>query len=184
MTDFELARAAGRGEREAFEALVRSHYDSARALGIRLAGGEEAGEEAVQRAFIRAQAALGEFRGDSSFRTWLFRIVMNEACGAGREAARRERLARSAVAAGRAGRTAGFPDPAESAAAADLADRIRQRLAELPPKPRTALTLVMDHGMDYREIAELLECSYDAVKVHVSLARKMLRSSMKELIEL
>ncbi len=184
MTDLELARAAGRGDRAAFEALVRSHYDSARALGARLAGGDEAGEEAVQRAFVRAHAALAEFRGESSFRTWLFRIVMNEACGAGREAERRERLARSAVTAGAAGRTAGFPDPAEAAAAADLADQVRRRLADLPPKPRTALTLVMDHGMDYREIAELLGCSYDAVKVHVSLARKMLRESMKEFIEM
>ncbi len=180
MTDLELARAAGRGDRAAFEALVRSHYDSARALGARLAGGDEAGEEAVQRAFVRAHAALAEFRGESSFRTWLFRIVMNEACGAGREAERRERMARSAAAAGVPGRRSAFPDPADAAEAADLAERVREELVRLPSKARAALTLVMDHGMDYREIAELLGCSYDAVKVHICQARRKLKDRLRE----
>ena len=181
MNETELALAAGRGDRAAFEALVRAHFAGARALAARIAGDDALGDEAAQTAFIKAFRALAAFRGEAAFRTWLYRIVVNEARGVGRESARRASLLSSAAERPGAG---GGPsdDPSAAAEAVELNALVRRKIRDLPDQQREAIVLHLDHGMAYAEIAKVIGCSYEAVKVHISQARKRLKEDLREYI--
>lgn len=74
-----LVARARAGDRVAFEALVRQHADHLYAVVLRFSAGETDAEEATQEAFVRACRAIGTFRGQSRFFTWLYRIGVNEA---------------------------------------------------------------------------------------------------------
>jgi RNA polymerase sigma-70 factor (ECF subfamily) len=74
VTDEELARRARTADRSAFELLVRRHQESAWRFALALLGSPDEAEEAAQEALIRAFRGLQSFRGESSFRTWLFAI--------------------------------------------------------------------------------------------------------------
>ena len=69
------------------------------------------------------------------------------------------------------------------ARAVELEDEIRRKVAELPERQREVLVLHVYQGLDYRAIAAALECSYDDVKVNLSLARKRLREDLRERLE-
>src|SRR5919199_4905880 len=77
--DAGLVARAQAGEREAFEELVRRHAEHLYAVVVRLVPDRHDAEEVTQEAFIRAWRAIGRFKGDARFFTWLYRIAINEA---------------------------------------------------------------------------------------------------------
>src|SRR5258708_15645196 len=72
-----LVAAAKRGDRQAFDEVVRATYTDTYALALRLTANEEDAKDVVQEAYLRAYRGLKRFRGDSSFTTWLYRITAN-----------------------------------------------------------------------------------------------------------
>src|SRR5215210_8872283 len=78
-TDAELVKRACRRDMDAYGELVRRYQDHALATAFFILGDRQEAEDATQEAFTRAFAALHRFRPDSSFRSWLLRIVVNEA---------------------------------------------------------------------------------------------------------
>ena len=73
----DLVVAAKRSDTEAFEALVRATYGDVYGLAIRLVGNEHDAADVLQEAYLRAYRSLRKFRGDASFRTWMYRITAN-----------------------------------------------------------------------------------------------------------
>ncbi|MBI5708845.1 MAG: sigma-70 family RNA polymerase sigma factor [Candidatus Eisenbacteria bacterium] len=144
-----LVTRASRGDQGAFRALVERHQARAYGLALRITRSAPDAEEVAQDAFVRAWLALPRFRGESSFATWLYRIVARRA------------LDRAAVLRARRGREADVDEadalPAGGALARDLESEVRARRLE-----RMVMTLAMPEN---------------TVKTHLSRARAALRKA-------
>jgi RNA polymerase sigma-70 factor (ECF subfamily) len=178
--DAELVVRFQRGEETAFEDLVRRHMRDAYGFCLRLTDDPFRAEELSQDGFVLAYRHLKEFRGESSFRTWLYRILLNLHRDRIRRRTREE--ARLDVLKSGAPRPlpAGPGAPEAGQEAVELEEIIRRRVAALPDRQREVLVLHVYQGLDYRAIAEAIGCSYDDVKVNLSLARRRLREELKE----
>jgi RNA polymerase sigma factor (sigma-70 family) len=173
--DHALARAAGRGDAKAFEALYRRHSRRVYAVVWRLAGGQAArAEDLVQESFIRAWQALPAFRFESAFSTWLHRLAVNTALMELR---------------GRAGGMGRETDDAalEHLATSDTAgQRTRDRLdleraiATLPERARAVLVLHDIEGWKHEEIAAELGMAVGSSKAQLHRARGLLRKRLGE----
>jgi len=181
--DADLVVRFQKGEQSAFEDLVRRHMRDAFGFCLRLTGDSAVAEELSQDGFVLAYRHLKEFRGESSFRTWLYRILLNLHRDGirrrSREESRLDKLRRDAE-GGLAGRA---DEPDAGARAVELEEVIRRRVAALPDRQREVLVLHVYQGLDYRAIAAALGCSYDDVKVNLSLARRRLKEELRERLE-
>jgi RNA polymerase sigma-70 factor (ECF subfamily) len=178
--DVELVVRFQQGEESAFEDLVRRHMRDAFGFCLRLAGDPAVAEELSQDGFVLAHRHLKSFRGESSFRTWLYRILVNLHRDRNRRRSREESKMQSLRRDAVEGHSA---EPGAETRASELDDLIRRRVADLPDRQREVLVLHVYQGLDYRAIADALGCSYDDVKVNLSLARRRLKDDLKEYLE-
>jgi len=170
-----VARARG-GDAEAFRALVERHRDRAYGLALRIVRVPAEAEEVAQDAFVRVWRALPAFRGESSFGTWLHRIVARRA------------IDRAALLRGRRGREAELDDVAEpggvgpprdleSALRARRLERLMGRLTEVQ---RAVVTLYYWEDRSVEDVAIRLGLPPNTVKTHLSRARALLRGAWME----
>ncbi|HMO06683.1 MAG TPA: RNA polymerase sigma factor [Paracoccaceae bacterium] len=171
--DETLARAAARGDRAAFAALVGRHYDRIFGLAWRLTGRRDAAEDLAQDICAGLPAKLASFRAEARFTTWLYRVVVNAA-----EDARRRQATRSRAAEGwgdwEAGRQA---DIAEERAAQDW---LAQAMRCLPPDVQATLALTLGEGLNQAEAAEVLGVAEGTVAWRMSEAKRRLRAQVAE----
>lgn len=170
--DASLVAAYRAGDESAATLLVR-RYSAGLARFLYGLGAPSADvDDLLQEAFFRAFRAIASFRGDSSFRGWLYRIGANAA----RDHHRRGR-----------GRTvlsiedrelADPADPAGEAEATEAEDRLGEALGRLPPKQRDVFLLRAQQGMPYEEIASTLGTTPGAARVHYHHAVKRLKEAM------
>lgn len=167
----ELVERSRRGDREAFRSLVDAHLDVVFRMARRLSGNDADADDLSQEAFFRAWKAIGTFRGDATFKTWICRIVMNL------HATRHATDARRPVQAGLDATLAEGSEPSGHAVAVarELSQRVRLAVDALPEKQRAALSLAAYESMSVNEIAEVLGSRPETVKVNLWLARKRLR---------
>ena len=167
-----LVWAAGRRDEGAFEQLVRAHTPAMYASALRTTGSRELAEEAVQDAWLSAWVHLAGFRGDSSVRTWLTRIVMTKALNALRRPARTVPIER-------------VPEPRVDSAEhhVELAERVhavRRAVAALPERQRDAVVLRDLEGLSYLEVSAALGCSVASVKSALHRGRGALAVALVE----
>lgn len=169
MQERTLLRAAQRGDRRAFVELVRSHDRGFRALAYRLLQDRDAVDDVLQEAYVKAYVALPRFRGASSVKTWLYRIVYNASLD---ELARRRPSAEL---------DAGLADPRgdPSEAVAERA-RLASALGSLSPEERTVVLLVDAEGLTYEEAASVIDAPAGTVASRLSRARSALRRALRE----
>jgi RNA polymerase sigma-70 factor (ECF subfamily) len=183
-TDAELAAACGQGDAAAFGELVLRHQDRAFNLAFRLTGSHEEAADAVQEAFLKAYRGMRSFRRQSSFYTWLFRIVVNEV-----RSRRRKRPSRGAdfsldaasdcdPRCGLAGVQSDGPDPSEEASRAERRQIVEEALHALEFDQRAIIALRDIEGRDYAEIAEVLGCPAGTVKSRLHRARMALKEAL------
>jgi RNA polymerase sigma-70 factor, ECF subfamily len=155
------------GDARAYRLLVERYQDRTYALAYRMVRSRPDAEEIAQDAFVRAWRAIGDFRGDATFMTWLYRILVRLA------------LDRAETLKNRRARETAVEDPEEPVAAAapdsGLARRLDRLLAELPPAQRATLTLFYYEDRPVAEIAEMLNMPENSVKTHMSRGRATLR---------
>jgi RNA polymerase sigma-70 factor, ECF subfamily len=171
-----VARAQG-GDETAFRALVVLHQDRAYGLALRITRSPADAEEVAQDAFVRAWSALPRFRGESSFGTWLHRIVARRALDRTEELKRRGGRELHVV------DEAGLPEPA--AGGRDAGDTLRDRavrrlVAALPGAQRMAVTLYYYEDRSVEQVAAILGMPENTVKTHLSRARTALRDKLQE----
>lgn len=178
MVDAELVLRFKGGEESAFETLVRKYMKDAYGFCLRLTRDAEEAEELSQQGFVSAYRALRGFRGDSTFKSWLYRIFINHY----RDSLRRSRRTetRLAVAGESAGRRQAAGVEESSVRASELAEVVKEKVELLPDRQREVLVLHLYQQLSYAEIASALGCSYDDVKMNLSLARKRLKLELKE----
>lgn len=172
----ELVARAKAGDRQAFDDLVTATYAEAFTLATRLMGNEEDASDVVQDAYLRAFRAIGRFRGDARFTTWLYRIVANCAATAlGRRGRHRhEELDESIVVVDE------HADRDPERKASDSFDRMRVQaaLAALPEKLRLVVVLRDVYDLPHEAIAAELGITETAAKVRLHRARKKLRARL------
>lgn len=173
------------GDDDACRELVDTHQPMVFQLAHVLLGDREEALDLSQEVFLRVFRTLGSFRGDASLRTWIYRIVINQARNRRRWWARKGRAVQVSLDEACAA-TNGEP-AAPRTAGADarleqqrLADRMRRAIATLPFDQRTVLILREVHGMRYQEIAFSLGVTVGAVKSRLARARAALRRALRE----
>jgi RNA polymerase sigma-70 factor, ECF subfamily len=172
------------GRQDAFGQLVERYQNRLFHSLVHLLGSAEDAQDAAQNAFVQAFEKLSTFRGQSQFYSWLFRIAFNLAVS---EKRKTKRVGISLDAR----RDANGIEPSdvnpsnEPSYAMDVADRqriVQQALAELPTEFRSALVLKEIDGMNYEEIAEVLDIPLGTVRSRIHRARLELRERLSSLL--
>jgi RNA polymerase sigma-70 factor (ECF subfamily) len=168
--DLALVERARGGDRGGFDGLVRRYQGPILHLAARRLGDDEEAKDVAQRAFARAFVQLDRFRGESSFKTWLYRIALNLATDALRGRGRALRLERAAAEAPEAPSTL---EPEDRR-------RLRAAIAKLPDMQRLAVELRAFDELAFREVGEVIGCSEDAAKMNYQHGLKRLRALLGE----
>jgi RNA polymerase sigma-70 factor (ECF subfamily) len=164
-----IARAQA-GDTAAFRTLVERHQARAHALALRILRSASDAEEVAQDAFVRVWTALPGFRGESTFATWLYRIVARRAFD--RAQVLKHRRAREQ-------QDAHLPEAAAPARDEDTlrAARLQNLVADLSPAQRAAVTLYYYEGRSVEDVANVLGMPENTVKTHLLRARAALRAA-------
>jgi RNA polymerase sigma-70 factor (ECF subfamily) len=170
-TDEQLLRAAGKGSAEAFGDLVERHADSLFRLAYRLVGNASDAEDVLQEAVMGAFEQAGRFRGHSTVKTWLTRIVMRQAARSHR---RRARRATGSLPEGMAHDGSGGPE------ATALRMDVTQALRKLTPDHREVVVLREFEGLSYAEMAETLGLPQGTVESRLHRARQELKELLRD----
>jgi len=182
--DATLVDAARAGNIEAFETLVRLYQT--RMVNFSLAIVRDVGdaEDVAQETFLRAYRSLARFRGESSFKTWLYTIATNTARSALDRRSRRERVSRQSLDDERLALAADQVEDGLSDVESTLVRRqaIDQALAMLPDELRVAVVLRDVEGLDYKEIARVTSAPVGTVESRIFRARQRLRILLRSLM--
>jgi RNA polymerase sigma-70 factor (ECF subfamily) len=175
--DAELVLRAQRGDRAAFEELVRRHADRLYTVVLRFLGDRQEAEEATQEAFIRAWQGISRFKRDARFFTWLYRIGINEAH---RRTARRPP---TGLVSSLEQRSVEPPDrgesPQVSAERSDLRDALERAIGALEPDYRAPLILRDIEGLSTAEAAAIMDLGEAAFKSRLHRARLAVRDAVE-----
>jgi RNA polymerase sigma factor (sigma-70 family) len=167
----ELALRAQRGDRRAYEELVRPHQEISFRVAYVITRNAADAEDAAQDALVKAWRSLGRFRADEPLRPWLLAIVANEARNRRRSAGRRERLALRAP----SGEAA--PSPEEAAVAGDERARLLAALDDLPDAAREVLACRYLLDLSEEETAAALDVPAGTVKSRSARALERLKEA-------
>jgi RNA polymerase sigma-70 factor (ECF subfamily) len=189
--DDDLIREAQRGEREAFDALVRRYDHAVLRLALHMLGNEQDAQDIHQEAFLKAYRHLGNFRFECSFYTWLYRIVTNLCLDQlRRRKSRREDPATILDSHGdemdllsNVSDTRSMANPARELDRKHMGQCISQALDKLTPRERTVFELKHYQGLKLRTIGEMLSTTEETAKNTLFRATRKLRANLAELRE-
>jgi RNA polymerase sigma-70 factor, ECF subfamily len=172
--DAALVRAAAGGSEQAFKELVRRHEAPLYRFVWRQLRNHAEAADLCQEIFVKVFLKAGSFRGESSFRTWLFQIALNQ-CRNRFRSRGRERLEDVEI------ETLPLADcPASDAAeVAQEARRVRAAVESLPPRQRDTLELRFYQDCTFAEIAEIMSCPVGTAKANYHHAITSLRKRMR-----
>lgn len=185
--DQELVERVQRGEKAAFDILVRKYeHKLANVIGRYIRDPSEV-LDVSQEAFIKAYRALPNFRGDSAFYTWIYRIAINTAknhlVAAGRRPPRDDIEAHEAEQFESASGLKEYATPERQALQKELADTIQDAIDELPEELRVAIVLRELEGLSYEEIASAMDCPIGTVRSRIFRARDAIEKRIRPLID-
>ena len=187
--DDDLIREAQRGERSAFDALVRRYDQSVLRLALHMLGNEQDAQDVHQEAFLKAYRHLGNFRFECSFYTWLYRIVTNLCLDhLRRRKSRREDAATVIDVHGEemdlmanVSDTRAMANPARELDRKRMGERIQEALSKLTPRERMVFELKHYQGLKLRTIGQMLNTTEETAKNTLFRATRKLRANLAEL---
>ena len=174
-TDVQLVDACRAGRRGAFDVIVERHRRSVYQLCYRFVGNHEDASDLSQDIFLRAYRGLGSFRGGSSLATWLYRIGVNACLNrvSVRKVVTEDIGARQHI-------DTRTESPSERVLRQERGARVREAIAQLPPKQRATLVLRIYQELSHEEIAGVLGSSVGAVKANFFHALGNLKKLLRE----
>ena len=183
-----IARAQA-GDAEAFNTLVTRYRQRAFAMIYHMVRNEQDAWDLAQDGFLKAWRSIGRFRGQSSFFTWLYRILMNVTIDALRKKKVEggtefdDAIALRTIEPGAVTAPREEMAPAARLSDKEIRERIDAAILRLSPEHRTAITLREMDGLEYQEIAEVMECSVGTVMSRLFYARKKMQTMLKDVYE-
>jgi len=189
-SDKQLVLRAQKGDANAYRELVERYQSRAHAVAMGVVGNYQDAEDIAQEAFVKAYKSLDSFRGQSSFYTWLYRIVFNLSIDLSRKAYRRsefgtetqgamDAVVSTSTNAGAYMATIGGPD--ERLRRTEIRVRFKQAMAELSEEHRVVIVLREIEGLSYTEISDVVGCSKGTVMSRLHHARKRLQKSLADI---
>jgi RNA polymerase sigma-70 factor (ECF subfamily) len=185
--DQQLVERAQRGDKHAFELLVAKYQRKLARLLSRFIRDPAEVEDVAQEAFIKAYRALPNFRGESAFYTWLYRIAINTAKNY--LVARGRKLPSVDIDAQEAEQYQGesslkdYETPERLSLRDEIETTVFKAIEELPEDLRIAITLREMEGMSYEEIAEAMQCPIGTVRSRIFRAREAIDKRLKPLMD-
>ncbi len=182
-----LVERAQRGDKHAFELLVAKYQRKLVRLISRIVRDTAEVEDVAQEAFIKAYRALPQFRGESAFYTWLYRIGVNTAknflvAQRRRAPTSTEKDAEEAETFEDAGQLRDINTPESILMSRQVAMTVNAAMDKLPQELRTAITLREVEGLSYDDIAELMDCPIGTVRSRIFRAREAIATDLRPLL--
>lgn len=188
-SDERLVEQAAKGDKDSYRQLVERYQARAFSIAYEVVKSKEDAEDVVQESFVKAYMSLGQFRGHSSFYTWLYRIVYNMAIDYRRKISRRggDALSYNELASpdepGVAAAVADSgPDPQMQLFRKEQAKRIQDVLSSISEEHRAVLMLREIEGMNYDEISRVVGVNKGTVMSRLHYARKKLQKALGDLM--
>jgi RNA polymerase sigma-70 factor (ECF subfamily) len=186
-SDLDLVRRAQQNERGAFDLLVLKYQHKVIKLVARLLRDPTEAEDVAQEAFVKAYRALGSFRGDSAFYTWLYRIAVNTARNSIASRQRRPLDYEAELSESEQNNVAARLKHDDTPEATVLSEEIRQTvnsaIEQLPEDLRTAIVLREIEGLSYEEIAAAMDCPVGTVRSRIFRAREAIDRALQPLLD-
>ncbi len=186
-TDQQLVKRVQKGDKRAFDLLVLKYQHKVMSLVSRYIRDHSEVQDIAQEAFIKAYRALANFRGDSQFYTWLYRIAVNTAKNhlvtQGRRPPAQDMDAEDAEHIGPAGYLSDIASPDKLLARDELKAVVFEAIDNLPDELRTAISLREMEGMSYEDIGEVMQCPIGTVRSRIFRARESIDKAMAPLLE-
>jgi RNA polymerase sigma-70 factor (ECF subfamily) len=184
--DQELVKRVQAGERRAFDLLVRKYQHKVVGLVSRYVGDWAESQDVAQEAFVRAYRALGNFRGDSAFYTWLYKIATNTAknwlVSQGRRPPTDDVPVDDAVHLDAAIRLKDGSTPERELLRQEIEAAVTAAVDALPEELKVAITLREVDGLSYEEIAETMNCPIGTVRSRIFRAREAIDQRIRPLL--
>lgn len=174
----ELIAGCRRGEREAFRALFETYQDRVFSIAWRFAGDEATAMDIAQDTFVKLFSSIQQFRGDSSFDTWIYRLVVNSCMDHRRRSRRWLPLSGGMADSLRDGR-----DSLSDLLRSEAGERVHAAVEHLPADLRIAVVLRYTEGLAYEQIAEVLKCPVGTVASRLNRAHKLLERRLSPLFK-
>ena len=183
--DAKLVRDARKGDMEAFEELVARHRDRIFARAYSMMHNEEEAVDLSQEAWVKGWQRLAQFQGESSFGTWMTRIIINLCLDQLRKQKRQRTESIEAMDEELGGVERQMPvvtvNPTAGLERSELRQRIDRALGQLSYEHRTVLVLHEFEEMEYKEIAKTMGCSIGTVMSRLFYARRKLAALLADL---
>jgi RNA polymerase sigma-70 factor (ECF subfamily) len=173
ISDAECVRRLQHGETEAFEILVRRHEKTIFNLVYRMLGDYDEAAEISQEVFLSAFRAVGQFRGEANFSTWLYRIALNHASTRRRSLGTRQQRMLPIESANPLSDPE--PGPPEILEKQEIRERVQLALNQLDPEDAAVILLRDLQDVPYDEVARMLEIPVGTVKSRLHRARQALK---------
>lgn len=180
-SDLELIAEVRNGRRQAYTALMRRYQEKIYWVARRIVGSHDDAEDVAQETFVKGYLALGEFRGDSAFYTWLYRIAMNLALNAVRKKQVMTYLHESSDLLRRV-----LPSPERPDQEVELHETEELLLAavrRLPEKQRTVFLMRFFDELPYEEISRITKTSVGGLKANYFHALHKVQEYMKDEVQ-
>jgi RNA polymerase sigma-70 factor (ECF subfamily) len=185
--DEDLVLRVQQGDKCAFDLLVIKYQHRIIQLVNRYVKDPSEAQDVAQEAFIKAYRALGNFRGDSAFYTWLYRIAINTAknylVSRSRRSSDYQVDIQDAEALENAPQLQGMETPERLLLNQEIIDTIKTAIDKLPEEMRIAIMLREFEGMSYEEIAEAMDCPVGTVRSRIFRAREAIDNKLNPLLE-
>ena len=185
--DQELVSRVQRGDKKAFDLLVLKYQQKVANLVSRYIRDHSETLDVTQEAFIKAYRALPNFRGESAFYTWLYRIAINTAknylVAQGRRPPGTDVDAETAEQLDVGSRLKEHATPEQHLLTDELAEVVKKAMDDLPEDLRIAITLRELEGLSYEEIAKAMDCPVGTVRSRIFRARAAIDARIKPLLE-
>jgi RNA polymerase sigma-70 factor (ECF subfamily) len=189
--DVLLVDRARRGDKVAFEMLVIKYQRRIERLISRMVRDADLVQDVAQETFIRAYRAMPQFRGDSAFYTWLYRIAINTAKKALVDLRRDPLVSESSLGKGEEGEETSRVEnelsdgetPEALLASKEIAAAVNAAIAALSEDLRQAITLREIEGLSYEEISDVMNCPIGTVRSRIFRAREAIAAKLRPLLD-
>src|SRR5690242_18865162 len=185
-SDQALVERVQNGDRHAFDLLVRKYQHKLVSVISRYVNDWSECQDVAQEAFVRAYRAIGSFRGDAQFYTWIYRIAINTAknwlVSQGRRPQTEDVAVEDAVQFDGATRLHESATPERELMREEIERTVFATVEALPEELRTAITLREVDGLSYEEIAEAMNCPIGTVRSRIFRAREAIDETLRPLL--
>ncbi len=184
--DQALVERVKNGDKRAFDLLVRKYQHKIVSVVTRYVSDWSEAQDVAQEAFIRAYRAMGAFRGDSAFYTWIYKIAINTAknylVSRGRRPPIGDIAIEDAVQMDGASQLRDRATPERELLRQEIEQTVFGAVEDLPDELRTAITLREVDGLSYEEIAEAMNCPIGTVRSRIFRAREAIDERLRPLL--